>query len=484
MIPLLIPALKLVLMYQKEQNKDSTLLLMNAKFAIVPHRILKLRDKDLAIMSEKSNAWCVVEEGDIEIIQKYLTIAYADSVDKLPESIQSLWEAGLLLFNGHTYADSYPKSENFPSSLLLKLTGACNISCTYCYDYDLQRWKTNLSFEKIKSTIDYLLSKRDTLGVVFHGGEPLLRFDTIVQTVEYVLQKVSDPGKVKFQLQTNGFLLTDKIIDFLNKHHFSVGLSIDGITEESNRLRVKHSGKSIIPNFKKLFEKYADFIKNRCGLLAVVSKSNVQELPSFALWLQERGINNLSLSFLDLSGKGSLVPEEKVTPLEAVALYREFMDMIRTKQIWELNFSPLISRISNLFQFVPKDFCHKGPCAASSEFLVLDSEENFRTCDCVYDPFFVIGKDITDVASSKARKNITDRYKWLQTDSLSCSTCSLLSLCGGTCVAKAIASNKDPYSIDHVECALSKYIFPELLEEFVYADSKPLFDYYRYHQKH
>jgi hypothetical protein len=42
--------------------------------------------------------------------------------------------------------------------------------------------------------------------------------------------------------------------------------------------------------------------------------------------------------------------------------------MIENGDIWDLELKSLLSRIDNLNRLVPKDFCHKGPCAASDDF--------------------------------------------------------------------------------------------------------------------
>jgi len=448
--------------------------------SLINYRIHRLREGYIALIGVRSNAWCIIQEKDLDRIMDLIQTNDQDTVELFPPVLQALWHAGLLKINDRCFSDAAKKNDKTPSSLLLKLTGACNINCEYCYDYDHGRWKKALSFDKIKESIDYLVSKRPSFGIVFHGGEPLLRFDLIKQTVEYTLTKV-DRRHVKFQIQTNGLLLDDKIINFLETHNFSVGLSLDGINEQTNSLRVTHNNRPTTDFFHRLLNTYPEFVKNRCGVLSVVSKNNIDSIPDLALWLQDKGVNNLSISFLDLTGKGKLMLDKKVSPKEAVQLFEKMIELIRKEKLWELSFTSLLSRISNLYQFVPKNFCHKGPCAASDDFLVLDAEGNFRTCDCIYDPFFFIGPDKNDILESQARANIIERHQWLETDGLQCHKCEFFSFCGGTCAAKAIAANNDPLSIDHIECAIAKYIFPELLDEYIFSESKPLFDYYNYH---
>lgn len=443
---------------------------------LVPHRLLPLSHGQLAILSEQSNAWCVVPEEAYSLIKERI-----GSTRGIPSQLRSdLRKSGLLEEDGVSVVESEPAQG--PSSLLLKVTGACNINCGYCYDHDLKRWKARLSFDKVRETIDELMSHRATLGIVFHGGEPLLRFDLIQEVVQYVRSNWTEKKAMRFQIQTNGHLLNEAVIGFLREYDFSVGISLDGHTNEANRLRLGHDGSNSWPHFERLLQKHADFLRERCGVLAVVSQANISTLPDFALWLQSIGVNNLSLSFLDAAGKAANLAHERVSAAQAIGLFEEYVDLIRKERLWDLKLAPLTSRISNLHQFRAQDFCHKGPCAAANEFLVLDAEEKFRTCDCVYDDFFVIGDAMND--DFIARRNIHERHAWLKTNGIHCATCSLWSLCGGTCPAKAIASNGNPFTIDSIECAVAKYLFPELLNEFASGTETSLFRYYDRHVSH
>lgn len=453
------------------------------KYEFVPHRILELEKDDIAIISELSTAWTVLKKEDYRALKKYLQENELSLEAAQKPLIKKLYNGGVLLKNNQPLPLSQPKTQDTPSSLLLKLTGACNIDCTYCYDFEEKRWKTRLDAQKIKSTIDYLLERRDTLGIVFHGGEPLLRFKLLKEIVHYVHTKAKDINKIKFSIQTNGELLDAEKIDFLKKHNFSVGLSIDGHTETSNRLRIKKNNKGTALNaFLNLVNNHFDFLQNHCGVLAVVSKANINELPDFALWLENKGLNNLGLSFMDAIGKGKEIAHEVVTPQEAVGLYSKFCELIESEKIKNLKISALSSKIANLFQFQPKDFCFKGPCAANKEFLVLDSEGKYRTCDAIYHPFFLIGDELGGEKEKEKRQDVLKRYEWLKTNSMDCKNCAVLSLCGGTCPAKAMAASLDPYSISRVECALSKYLYPKLLKEFAYNKDKPLINYYLRHK--
>ncbi len=93
-----------------------------------------------------------------------------------------------------------------------------------------------------KAAIDFLLENsgsRRNLELDFFGGEPLMNFDVVKQVVEYARSKEKAYNKnFRFTITTNGILLDDDKIEFINKEMSNVVLSIDGRKEVNDRLRV------------------------------------------------------------------------------------------------------------------------------------------------------------------------------------------------------------------------------------------------------
>jgi sulfatase maturation enzyme AslB (radical SAM superfamily) len=116
------------------------------------------------------------------------------------------------------------------------LTDRCNFSCPYCYEPKSGR---TLSREALLRSVDGLhpLFARDCV-VNFYGGEPLLSFDLIRCAVER-LERLnrSKGGKTRFSVSTNGSLIDDEVLDFLDEHGFSVLLSFDGTAQDAGRVK-------------------------------------------------------------------------------------------------------------------------------------------------------------------------------------------------------------------------------------------------------
>ena len=89
-----------------------------------------------------------------------------------------------------------------------------------------------MSYETGKKAVDFLLKNsgnRVNLEMDFFGGEPLMNFETVKKIVEYARsQEPIYNKKFRFTITTNGMLLTDDKIDFINREMSNVVLSIDG----------------------------------------------------------------------------------------------------------------------------------------------------------------------------------------------------------------------------------------------------------------
>ena len=114
------------------------------------------------------------------------------------------------------------------------MTDQCNFDCAYCYE---PRGKQRLDFSTLVKALDYFHPFFAPECVIsFYGGEPLLAFDLIERAVEHI-DSLNSGSKVKirYSLTTNGSLLNDDILGFLDEHEFSLTLSFDGLAQDLHR---------------------------------------------------------------------------------------------------------------------------------------------------------------------------------------------------------------------------------------------------------
>ena len=172
------------------------------------------------------------------------------------------------LFAPDEYADlafDFKARNTVVKALCLHVAHTCNLNCEYCFasqgKYHGDR--ALMSLDVAKQAIDFLIEhsgSRKNLEVDFFGGEPLMNFAVVKETVAYCRSIEKEKGKnFRFTLTTNGVLLDDEVIDFANKECHNVVLSLDGRKEVHDRLRKTVSGAGsydlIVPKFQHFVER-------------------------------------------------------------------------------------------------------------------------------------------------------------------------------------------------------------------------------------
>lgn len=153
-------------------------------------------------------------------------------------------------------------------AICLNISHDCNLRCEYCFAAkgDFGCGRMLMPFETAKEAIDFLIEKsatRHNLEVDFFGGEPLMNFDVVKKTVEYARSIEEKYNKnFRFTITTNGLLLTDDKIDFINREMSNVVLSLDGRKSVNDLLRITPNGKgsydTIVPKYQQLISKRTD----------------------------------------------------------------------------------------------------------------------------------------------------------------------------------------------------------------------------------
>ncbi len=210
----------------------------------------------------------LTEEMNDEIPQHILDAMKSEfSEDEVKEAyseLYGLYKAGQL-FSSDDYERFAGMMKNAPvKSMCLNVAHDCNLRCEYCFAAkgDFGRGRCLMPLETGKKAIDFLIEKSGTrrnLEVDFFGGEPLMNFDAVKAIVEYARSIEKQHNKnFRFTITTNGLLLTDDKIEFINREMNNVVMSLDGRKEINDRLRVTPNGKGcydiIVPKYQRLLE--------------------------------------------------------------------------------------------------------------------------------------------------------------------------------------------------------------------------------------
>ncbi|MGE0126406.1 MAG: quinohemoprotein amine dehydrogenase maturation protein [Vicinamibacterales bacterium] len=139
-------------------------------------------------------------------------------------------------------------------TLVVNVTNQCNLSCEYCYEYGEDKIVDTengsqpkfMSAETAQAAVDLALKEAGvgkTAHITFFGGETLMNFKVLKQTVGYARRTAAEQGKlVDFSLTTNATLLQPDVIDFLADERIGVTISIDGPEDIQDKFRVFSNG--------------------------------------------------------------------------------------------------------------------------------------------------------------------------------------------------------------------------------------------------
>lgn len=117
---------------------------------------------------------------------------------------------------------------SLPLNMILKLTRACSLHCSYCHDR--ARRSESMPFHVMALAIAraFASGHRD-FRFIWHGGEPLLCGTTPLHKALAVQRELAGPDqRYQNNLQTNGMHLDDETVRFLGDFDFRVGVSLDG----------------------------------------------------------------------------------------------------------------------------------------------------------------------------------------------------------------------------------------------------------------
>ena len=161
------------------------------------------------------------------------------------------------------------------------------IGCDQCYEYaGNTAWKEQphaMSLEVVQQAALRIAEHArqnniEDIRIIAHGGEPLMMSADYLDQYATILRSTigSANCNVHLSIQTNGLLLTDRKLDALLKHGFSIGLSLDGDKLANDLHRRDKMGRSTydraIRAAKKLDEHGADW-----GIITVIDTDNDPE---------------------------------------------------------------------------------------------------------------------------------------------------------------------------------------------------------------
>jgi uncharacterized protein len=398
------------------------------------------------------------------------------SGNQISEAIYEMeeMESDGYLFTENTI-DVYKERPTTVSTLCLTVAHDCNLNCQYCFSkHEVSEGsKKRMSSDIAHKAVDFLVREsghRKTLTLCFFGGEPLLNFSVIKETVDYALQqeKLSDK-KFLFNLTTNGTQMNRETREFLANHGFGVIFSIDGPKDIQDTMRPFNNGAGsydiVSSNLRDMIEHFKthglDF-----SVRATYTKQNF-DISRIAKHLVDLGCHDISVEPAVLQDDLLEISSEDLPKLRDT--YTQFamnyIDDIRNGRYFSFfHFRHGINQTS----LAKRNFTQ---CGAGNGYLSISADGNIYPCHRLTgNNCFLMGSIFDGIKSRDINRLFGSAHV---NRKKSCKQCWAKYICGGGCHAYAIEFNRDILEPYNVECELMKhrielgaYIYAEIVDDY------------------
>ena len=395
------------------------------------------------------------KEQVIDILSSYDSSEVSEAYDE----VTGLVEDGTL-FTEDIYKDyviDFKKRKTVVKALCINIAHDCNLACRYCFagEGEYKGDRALMPLDIAKKSLDFLVANsgnRINLEVDFFGGEPLMNWDVVKETVLYgrSLEKKYNK-KFRFTLTTNGVLLNDEIMEFANKEMHNVVLSIDGRKEIHDYMRPTRNGKG---SYDLILPKFLEFAKKRAGKSYYVRGTYTHNNLDFAddvLHMADLGFDQISFEpVVSLPDEPYAIREEDI-PVLCEQYDKLAKEMIKRHKE---------GRGFNFFHFMID--LTGGPCVAKrlagcgsgTEYLSVTPWGDLYPChQFVGEEGFCIG----NVEEGITRLDIVDEFKLCNVYAKpKCRDCFARFYCSGGCAANAYKFHGNILDAYDIGCELQK----------------------------
>ena len=397
------------------------------------------------------------EECPKDVLKKLTKIYSEQDVIDCYNEIVELYN-DKILFSDDDYEKFAQSSVSSPvKAMCLLISQDCNMRCKYCFAStgDYGQGRKLMSVETGKKALDFLIEKsedRKFLEVDFFGGEPMMNYEAVKEIVKYGREREKETGKVfRFTITTNGIIMNDEQLEFINKEMKNVVLSIDGRKEVHDRMRPTANGKGtydlIADNFKRFAAVRGD---KEYYVRGTYTKYNL-DFSEDIMHLYEMGFDQISVEPVMADPKEPYA----ITEGDLTKIFKEY-EILAHKISEILNSGKFI----NFFHFMID--LNQGPCAikrlrgcgSGNEYIAISPEGDIYPCH----QFVGIEKfNMGNIHKGTFDLDIKDEFAKAHVYSKpECRKCWAKFYCSGGCNANNYIYAGDIHNVHKLSCQIQK----------------------------
>ncbi len=353
-------------------------------------------------------------------------------------------------------------------SLTINVAQVCNLACTYCAaggDGTYGSKTKTPDLEKTHSLLSRLLERvpaGERFVITFLGGEPLLH-PHIIRSVERHARLVT-AGKgvgLRFDIVTNGTLVTPDSAEMLASMKAHVTVSIDGAPEDNDRARITKSGKGSSTLVLKGLEELLK-VRDRLGSLTAGAVFGKHGLNVVRAWefLSTYPFDSFKFDFA-AEAEDEIASREYargISEVAELAFARGGEKELRRLHVFDHLFRALDDRAKI-----------ENHCLAGKNHLQLDTDGRLSACQ-----WFVGQKDEdlgpAENANLSLSNPILQSFASPLIDKHGCNTCWARHICGGGCMHVNKVKNGNKHKADQAFCERTRTIIAKGIER--YAESR------------
>jgi len=424
------------------------------------------------LVHPETASWVFLDTDALSILEPYIENPETEMANVPPEALESLQEAGLVREKN---TGGRPEKESLRvhiDNAIIRITHRCNLTCDYCYATS-PRETVDLKPEYGKLLVDRLLEMpQDETAIQFHGGEPLLVFDLVRELSRYGKEVAYSKGKdLTLVIQTNATLLNRERTEFLRKHDFEVGVSLDGEKATNDLYRRTTGGLGSFDLAMKGIRLLRDE-RIPIGVNCVVTRKGLKSLVPNVEFLSENVSQHIKFTPVYLQRNHPSYHELVPDYHEFYSAMRDLLEyMVQTGLSKKVHLIDVDHLLINCLTTRRPYMCLRMPCGAGLNQIAVDARGDLFPCDAVVGiPTFRLANiaEVTDVHLLLLQKWVSHHVAKDFEHLNECCSCNWREFCGH-CVASAYYAYGDQ-NRKRGQCEYYKAMIPYLIERIALDD--------------
>lgn len=336
------------------------------------------------------------------------------------------------------------------SFLIKPASSLCNMRCRYCFYFDETKHRKIPNYGIMNNSTSYALidkalnlDENANITFAFQGGEPTLAGITYFKDfVDYVNSHKKNQT-IHYSIQTNASTINNDWCKFFHDHHFLVGISLDGYSENHNYFRIyqnnKDTSSTVLKSINLLKKWNIDF-----NILTVLT-SNLSKHPK-KVFNFYKNLNFQYIQFIPcFPGINETENQYSLHPAEFAYFYKNIF------KLWLEEFNKgnyinitLFDNLLMIFKGIYPQQC--GMLGQCSPQFVIESNGDVYPCDFyVLDEYKcgnIVQNTLTELLQSiNLKKFLNEPRK----DSLACKNCPFENICHRNCKRMNFAYYNEEY---------------------------------------